>query len=150
MAIVLWCVAAIMLVSFGAGPVAGLLVAVPCALLAPGLVVVMLLRLRGLALNATVVLLVGLALGVLVPAAFLYAGAWSPRAAFAVIAGGTILGASAGIISDARRSHHSKGRHVPSSRRRDLIGAESAQSLSPDRRSLRVQSSSGRAEPPAR
>jgi hypothetical protein len=148
-AIVLWCVAATMLVSSGAGPFAGLLVVIPCVLLAPGLVVVLLLRLRGLALNATVVFLVGLALGVLVPAAFLYARVWSPRGAFAVIAGGTILGASAGIISDARRRDHGKGTHVRTSERRDFIGAEPAQSLDPDGRSPRLQRSSG-AEPPAR
>jgi competence ComEA-like helix-hairpin-helix protein len=117
MAIILWCVVSAMLVAFGAGPIAGVLVVLPFVFIAPGLVVVLLLRLRGLALTSTVVVLVGLALGVLVPAVFLYTGTWSPRGAFAVIAAGTVLGASAGVIFDARRSRNGKTARVPTSRR---------------------------------
>jgi competence protein ComEA len=118
-AIILWCVVSTMLVALGAGPIARGLVVLPCVLIAPGLVVVLLLRLPGLALTSTVVLLVGLALGVLVPAVFLYTGTWSPLGAFAVIAAGTVLGASAGISFDAQRSRHGKSARVPTSRRGD-------------------------------
>jgi len=113
-----------MLVAFGAGPIAGVLVVLPFVFIAPGLVVVLLLRLRGLALTSTVVLLVGLALGVLVPAVFLYTGSWSPNGAFAVIAAGTVLGASAGIILDARRSRYGKSARVPTSRRERLVESD--------------------------
>ena len=123
-AIVFWCVLSALLVALEAGPIAGVVVVLPCVLLAPGLVVVLLLRLRGLALTLTVVLLVGLALGVLVPAVFLYTGAWSPLGAFAVIAAGTVLGASAGAIVDVRRSHKGKGTRVPTSRGGGLAPGE--------------------------
>jgi comEA protein len=124
MAIILWCVVSTMLVAFGAGSIARVLVVLPCVLIAPGLVVVLLLRLPGLALTSTVVLLVGLALGVLVPAVFLYAGTWSPLGAFAVIAAGTVLGASAGIIFDAQRSGHVRSVRVPTSRRGDPVESD--------------------------
>jgi len=124
MAIILWCVVSTILVALEAGPIAGVLVVLPCVLLAPGLVVVLLLRLPGLALTSTVVLLVGLALGVLVPAVFLYTGTWSPHGAFAVIAAGTVLGASAGIISDAQRSGRGRSTPVPTSRRGDPVESD--------------------------
>jgi competence protein ComEA len=113
-----------MLVAFGAGPIPRVLVVLPCVLIAPGLVVVLLLRLPGLALTSTVVLLVGLAVGVLVPAVFLYTGTWSPLGAFAVIAAGTVVGASAGIIFDAQRSRHGNSARVPTSRRGDPVQSD--------------------------
>jgi hypothetical protein len=99
--VLFWCVLSILLVAFASGKVLTAVVVVPCALLAPGIVVVRLLRLRGVPLAVTVVLLVGIVAGVLVPSALLYVGAWSPRGAFAVIMAGTMLGASAGILTDA-------------------------------------------------
>jgi hypothetical protein len=96
-----WCALSIFLVGFASGTALTAFVVVPCALFAPGIVVVRLLRLRGFALGATVVLLVAIAANVLVPSAFLYAGAWSPRGVFAVIMTATIVGVSLGVVSDA-------------------------------------------------
>src|SRR5262249_55315269 len=53
-----------------------------------------------------------------------YTGAWSPHGAFAVIAAGTVLGASAGIVSDARRSGRARSTPVPTSRRGDPVESD--------------------------
>jgi O-antigen/teichoic acid export membrane protein len=142
----LWCAASTLLVSFERGTIVAVLVAVSCVLVAPGLVFVLLIRLPGFALATTVVLLVGMGVGVLVPAAFLYAHAWSPDAAFAVIVGGTILAASAGLVYDAvrprRRSPHTWFENLA-----EPLGGDSGRRLSAGSSQER-RSSSRRAERP--
>jgi hypothetical protein len=80
LALVVWCVVSAVFVIFQA--------ATPVA----GLVVVLLFRLRDVATAATVVILTGIATGVLIPAILLYAGAWSPRGAFAITAALVLAG----------------------------------------------------------
>jgi hypothetical protein len=100
-AVVLWCTTSTLLVAVAPGRLVTELVVIPCVLFAPGTVAVRFLRLRGAALVSTVVLLVALATGVLVPSVFLYAGAWSPVGSFVTITSATILAACGGIVVDA-------------------------------------------------
>jgi hypothetical protein len=123
--IVLWCVTATLLVSIAQGAVATAAIAVPCVLLAPGLALVLVAHFRGLALTLTVVLLTGLALGVLVPSILLYAGAWSPRAAFVIIVDGTLLAASAGMVSAVHRTRETRRERSPHARRPQASRGES-------------------------
>lgn len=93
-AIVVWAVVASVFVLIGSATSAGAVVAVPFMLFAPGIVVALLFRFHSLALSATIVILTGIATGVLLPSLLLYTGAWSPGAAFAVVAGGTFATAA--------------------------------------------------------
>jgi len=99
--VVFWCMVSIVLVSFASGSWLTAVVVIPCVLFAPGIVGVLLLDLRGAARVVTVVILVAVAAGVLVPSAFLYAGSWSPQNVFATIMTITILGASGGALADS-------------------------------------------------
>jgi hypothetical protein len=102
--LIVWCLAATLLVWLAPRTVIALLVVVPCVLLGPGIALVLLLRLPGLVLRLTVILLAGIAAGILVPSILLYARAWSPVAAFAIVMAGTILAAGMGIYLDFRQS----------------------------------------------
>lgn len=75
-------------------------VAVPFVLVAPGAALVLLLRLHDPATGVTVVLLTGIAVGVLVPSILLYAGAWSPPAAFGIVAGATFAASILGMVRE--------------------------------------------------
>jgi hypothetical protein len=101
-ALVFWCAVSEVAVSVASGTVVTEVVVVPCALLAPGLALALFLRLRGFALNATLVILVGIAVGVIVPSILLYSGAWSPDGAFAIVVGGTVAAAVGGLASSIR------------------------------------------------
>jgi hypothetical protein len=92
LALVVWCVVSAVFVIFQAATPVAAVVVVPFVLLGPGLVVVLLFRLRDVATAATVVILTGIATGVLIPAILLYAGAWSPRGAFAITAALVLAG----------------------------------------------------------
>lgn len=102
----LWCATSIVLVAYASGRLLTVAVVVPCVLFAPGIVMVCLLRLRGVALVITIVILVAVAAGVLVPSALLYAGAWSPRGAFALTIASTLSVAAGGIL---RRTGRARG-----------------------------------------
>jgi hypothetical protein len=126
----LWCAVSEVAVSVASGTVLAEIIVIPCALVAPGLALALFLRFRGIALNATIVILVGIAVGVLVPSILLYVGAWSPKGAFAIVAGGTIAAASGGFASElvgplrsaqesrtpgsSRPQEHGSGRQVES------------------------------------
>ena len=129
--VVLWCVVSTALVSFAPGRVVTEVIVVPCVLVAPGIVVVRLLRLHGVALVATVLILVALAVGVLVPAVFLYAGVWSPQGSFATIVTGTIVAACGGILADAGRLRWWFSGSAEMSRRKDAASAAVAPAGAP-------------------
>jgi hypothetical protein len=105
-----WCLASAVLVFLFSGASITVVVVVPFVLLAPGIAVVLLLRLPGVALGGTLVLLTAVATSVLVPSILLYAGAWSPRTAFAMVAGATLALTGLGAYDDTFR-----GRRLPRS-----------------------------------
>jgi hypothetical protein len=101
LSILVWSVAAAILVALRSATALGLVIVIPFILIAPGAAFVLLLRLRRLALIATVVSLTAVAVGVLVPSILLYSGIWSPRAAFAAVAGATFATAAVGFFREA-------------------------------------------------
>jgi hypothetical protein len=96
--IVAWCAAAVVAVVLYPTTSAAAAIVVSFMLLAPGLALILVLRLGDVALGATIVLLTGIATGVLVPASLLYAHAWSPRAAFAIVVAATLVVVLTGIV----------------------------------------------------
>jgi hypothetical protein len=86
-------------------------------LIFPGLAVVRLLGIPAAAARLSLAIAVSLALAVLVPAALVYAGAWSPPAALAILAGLAITFAAAEVV--VKRG----GRDEPSPKPASPVGA---------------------------
>jgi len=103
-AIVGWGILASALVTLGTLTGAAVVVVVLFALFAPGITLVLLLRLEDALVAAAVVILCAISSGVLVPSILLYAHVWSPEGAFAIDAAATLVGAGAGLHARARRA----------------------------------------------
>ena len=84
-------------------------------LIFPGLALVRLLGIPAAAARVSLAIAVSLALGVLVPASLVYAGAWSPPAALAILAGLAITFAAVEVVVQrGGRYEPSPKRHCPS------------------------------------
>lgn len=77
--------------------------AVAFLLACPGLAIAPLIGLAGVPATLTVAVVLSISLDTIVAAALLYAGAWSPATAFAILASVTVAGAAAQIAARADR-----------------------------------------------
>jgi hypothetical protein len=96
-----WAAASALVVAIDANPVFRAPVVLSFLLIGPGLAIVRLLGIPAATAQLSLGIALSMALDVLVPAALLYAGAWSPSSALAILVALTIAAALVEVVLDA-------------------------------------------------
>lgn len=96
-----WGTASVLVVALDANPVYRVPVVLGFLLIGPGLAIVRLLGIPAATAQLSLGIALSMALDVLVPAALLYSGAWSPSSALVILAALTIAAALVEVVLDA-------------------------------------------------